>query len=535
MYNRTFWSRCKYSCRDFFANRSGAAALVFGMALIPIMGTVGAGVDYSRVAAEKQKISNALDGAVLALGRESGMDANGSLAFVQNFVQYNYEPDNHVSWLIKNVTNDETQISATAELSVQALVMSFLGYSTLKADIKTSALREMSNLELVMVLDNTGSMNSGNKIGALRNAAMDMVEILEASKPADVELKIGLVPFVTAVNVKADANEGFNSSWIDTQGRSVLDFNSFDPSTSGPSGPKNNWALFATMGVPWKGCVLARPEPYDVTDDEPDPSNPDTLFVPYFWPDEPDNDSDYNNNYLPDIVNITTGKGKNKEEIQQVAPDSWTAEMRQRNVVKYLGLNEEFDESPSDTTGPNKSCADPLQPLTDNIAKVKQKIQDMRAWNNSGTAVSEGIAWGWRVLSPSKPFTQGAPYDDKETRKIMVIMTDGENQIFGGWNTHNKSDYSSYGYLSELRLGSNNKNQAKNVINNKVDQLCESIKALEVEIYTVTFKLNSTAIHNLFRDCASKPGMAFNSNSDNDLEVAFRKMAQEMTFLRLIE
>ena len=35
--------------KRFVSDRSGAAALIFGLSLIPIVGLIGAAVDYSRV------------------------------------------------------------------------------------------------------------------------------------------------------------------------------------------------------------------------------------------------------------------------------------------------------------------------------------------------------------------------------------------------------------------------------------------------------------------------------------------------------
>jgi hypothetical protein len=53
----------------------------------------------------------------------------------------------------------------------------------------------------------------------------------------------------------------------------------------------------------------------------------------------------------------------------------------------------------------------------------------MRHWSGGGTNQAEGLAWGWRVLSPSAPFTEGRPYNDPSdpVRKVIVLMTDGEN------------------------------------------------------------------------------------------------------------
>ena len=68
-------------------------------------------------------------------------------------------------------------------------------------------------------------------------------------------------------------------------------------------------------------------------------------------------------------------------------------------------------------------------------------------------------------------------YDDEDTQKAMIVLTDGENLVWGGWDSHNASNYTSYGYLAKNRLGTQNKDVAKGVINDKVATLCETSRA----------------------------------------------------------
>jgi hypothetical protein len=74
---------------------------------------------------------------------------------------------------------------------------------------------------------------------------------------------------------------------------------------------------------------------------------------------------------------------------------------------------------------------------------VLQTIKNMKA--DGYTHVAEGVGWGLRVLSPGEPFTEGRPYND-ETKKAMVLLTDGEN-TFQSQSNHNLSTYTAYGYL----------------------------------------------------------------------------------------
>ena len=35
--------------------------------------------------------------------------------------------------------------------------------------------------------------------------------------------------------------------------------------------------------------------------------------------------------------------------------------------------------------------------------------------------------WGWRVISPGAPFTEGSAYNDDKFVKAIILLTDGEN------------------------------------------------------------------------------------------------------------
>ena len=74
--------------------------------------------------------------------------------------------------------------------------------------------------------------------------------------------------------------------------------------------------------------------------------------------------------------------------------------------------------------------------------------------NNSGTNIAQGLVWAWRVLSPDAPFVgQGVSYEDDETQKVLVLLSDGRNQVVEN-DDITGSDYTSYGYLADGRMGS---------------------------------------------------------------------------------
>ena len=66
---------------------------------------------------------------------------------------------------------------------------------------------------------------------------------------------------------------------------------------------------------------------------------------------------------------------------------------------------------------------------------VLNKIGSMWVRDAGGTQVHVGMAWGWRSLSPTGPFTavNGHPlsYSNATTtgwKKVVVLMTDGQEQ-----------------------------------------------------------------------------------------------------------
>ena len=82
------------------------------------------------------------------------------------------------------------------------------------------------------------------------------------------------------------------------------------------------------------------------------------------------------------------------------------------------------------------------------MSTLQSAVSAMRHWNGGGTNQAEGLAWGWRVLSPGEPFTQGRAYNNARdnVRKVIVLMSDGENATVGT-DAVMVNDYSAYNYV----------------------------------------------------------------------------------------
>lgn len=538
--------------KRFWQSTSGNFAIMFSILLPVLLAAVGLALDVANLSKAKSDLQNALDSAVLAASRLS--DQTGSRTDVFN------------AFFKTNIANKSALVNATAKLEVDQRVNQIRTTGTANADVAlnfgfifgksarvsavANAFESTARLEVALVLDNTGSMGATN-MKALIEGAKDVVNALQKVKTDRPEREIlaALVPFVTAVNIQSA--KGFDMSWIDTRLAVPNDGNSSNGTNfnitidaEGKEWRTGHWKLFKALEEKWKtgpkgewkGCVEARLGDYALKDDAPNIAIPGTLFVPYFAPDEPgvatkaaNSGTNYNNSYLDDL-----GADKNTGD-----------RARQKSIDKYFnqGVRDKaiIKDTPNLTSGPNYACPTPVVPLTEDLVSlvgepekkpaVAGELDKMTFWNGSGTNVSEGLAWGYRVLSPSQPFNQGHPFKSQDTSKVVVVFTDGENNVFGASGAKiNKSDYGSYGFLDQERMGSPNHATALTKVNAMTENVCIRLKNQGVIIYTVVLDANiSVANRKLYSDCATTPANFFPTKNTAELRAAFQAIANSIS------
>jgi len=486
----------------------GNVAMMFAMTAIPLVGLVGAAIDYSNAYRVKERLQTAVDSAALAVARDGADMSDAEIEELANkFFKAHFDPVD-----IGNV--GEIQVSrndATVELKVVGTVPTWLlpviGVDQLSFGAETAVLTDNVTAEIALVLDNSGSM-SGSKISSLRTAARKLVDTLYGPSEVNPNLSFSLVPFSSAVNVGTQYK---NASWIDGQGLSPLHSLEF-------SVPSNRFALYDRItNVSWPGCVETRSYPMDVNDTAPSVGNPETLFVPYFAPDEPDSGS-YWNNYLSD------------------ATGSSDKSVRQKNVAKYApgSFAQASALGSSYGRGPAFLCnSQPIMALTNNKTAVKAAIDSMEALG--GTNITEGLVWGWRTLSPGEPFTQGLPYNEVSNRKVMILLTDGSND-WSDQSNHNKSYYAPYGYITHGRLGitSGTKSQIVAKMNERLQEACTNVRNQNIRLYTITFGSLDATTKDLMRNCATAPSLYFHAPSTSEIEATFEAIASDINNMRIV-
>ena len=239
-------------------------------------------------------------------------------------------------------------------------------------------------------------------------------------------------------------------------------------------------------------------------------------------------------------------------------------------------LKSDNDLYQDEGTGPNLGCGPAITPLVASKSTIQAAIDEMAPWHRGGTMANLGLVWGWRVLSPrwrglwdgDLPDELPLAYEEQNMEKVVVLLTDGNNEWFdypgttfkwggSGGDNHYKglpgantyptsptnfqttwpgADYTAYGRLSEGRLGTTNNGTARATINTRMLGLCTAMKAQGIIIYTLTFGPSpSTATRDLYTACATEPDMYMHAATASTLQQNFVTIADELSALRIAE
>ncbi|MQA64928.1 MAG: hypothetical protein GEU76_03360 [Alphaproteobacteria bacterium] len=519
----------------FARDDRGAVMLVIGLVVIVLAIFLGVAVDSARGYVLKSRLAGALDAAGLAGGRVMDLGLTQRDADINMFFRANLPPgfmDATVAPLTISTDPDNKELTVSAEATVNTMLMRLVGIDTMTVGTRAVIRRETRGLEVVMVLDNTGSMCIPNcdKMDALRDGATALVDILYGSSETIPNLWVGLVPFVHSVNVGNQHADWLLQAPLDGSGNppahphvntTVCDADVYNINACSQA-PLDSYHVsyyagapnYAPANIPWKGCVEARIRPDDGSDISDDPPSV-RAFRPYFFPE----------------TRVRTSSG-NSTRID----NPWTASST-NEVNNYNSAN-----------GPNIGCATPIVPLTQSKTTIQNAIDAMDSWRFGGTAIKLGMAWGWRAISPRWRGLWGDPnlpldYNTPLMDKAIILLTDGVQVFYDRKNFpgSDPGDYTSHGRRSWGRLHNSGgtplttNSGAESELNARLGTLCTSIKATGVTIYTIMLQENDSTLENLFRNCATKPEYYFASPTASELVGIFQTIANDLATLRVAQ
>ncbi|MES2442578.1 MAG: pilus assembly protein [Pseudomonadota bacterium] len=277
-------------------DRRGNTMAIMAMALIPLAGMVGGGVDISRMYIVKTRLQHACDAGALA-GRKAmggGTWSQSNYAprtSAENFFDANYQSDAYgATDRQRTFTEAAGKVTGTASAVLPMTLMKIFGRTTETLSVTCDAEMRLPNTDVMFVLDTTGSMDdkavstdSVDKITALKTAVKCFYEIVARLNTAEtctggdpsggtgdqVQIRFGFMPYATNVNVgKLLPTSYFANSWnyqsrepTYTTTTSSPAMGTFTPSGSASNGSWSDKAYYFSSNSS-SNCVALPNSPY---------------------------------------------------------------------------------------------------------------------------------------------------------------------------------------------------------------------------------------------------------------------------------
>lgn len=268
---RTFdlWKR-------FARAQGGNVAVTFGLAIIPIVGFVGAAVDYSRANNSRTAMQSAADATALMLAKDAlGLSAAQLQQKAQDYFKAMYtSPDAsgvQLTALFSEPKPNSFQVNLTVTGNVSTTFTKVIGKDNIPVAVHSQAVWGIKKLELALALDNTGSMAWSNKMTELKTAATNLINTLQKTSKTTDDIRISIIPFDVTVNLGSSYK---NESWID--------YSVYPCSEFGLGGGGGGWGWGGGGGGScttnqkknaWEGCIADRDQPNDTLDTLPSASS----------------------------------------------------------------------------------------------------------------------------------------------------------------------------------------------------------------------------------------------------------------------
>jgi hypothetical protein len=486
--------------QKFLGSRDGQFGIIMALLSLPILAAAGLAVDYSYAVQSKNRLRAANDAAALYAAVEYRQ--TGSMPSQDKILAYlttNFAASEGLAApQIHSIKIKDYVLKLDSSVEIPMYLMGMFGHEIL--DIQTTSsvtIGEDTKLEFALALDTTHSMTKGagvtasdldpegdllppapgnpeiTRIQALKVAALKFNNsILNADNLKD-RSRISVVPFARYVNVGL-ANR--HQPWLSV------------PDDSGPTGQQcyNNYEI--------TGYGKCQPYTWYY----------DGVAVQGSWC-PPIYGSKYTESCYPTGAMTWSGCVGSRDE-----PNNLTDPY---GGVKFEGLL-------------NTWCNSEILPLTDNATTVANHINSL--WTNDYTYVPEGIMWGWRTLTKASPYTEA----DNSTpghrvRKILIVMTDGENQAMAdipAAPTHHVLSPDT----NVMPAAIYNADIAK--ANEWTGAACEAAKNDKIEIFTISFGADlSNAAKSVLEECASDKSHYFDATDAKKLVEAFETIAYRVT------
>ncbi|MEM8803948.1 MAG: VWA domain-containing protein, partial [Pseudomonadota bacterium] len=205
--------------RSFDRSERGSLTIFSLFLFILILMIAGMAVDMVRHEHERVALQNAIDTGVVAASSlsQDGLSEADTIALVEEYVQLaGYDPS------MVTVTPDfgevggvtvSRSVTASVDFQMDTIFMNLMGIDTLSGAVGTTAIEGSQVLEIVLVLDISGSMR-GDKLAELKTAAKNFVTfVIDANGPERVSISI--VPYNGQVYMDDELHQRLSQGGFD--------------------------------------------------------------------------------------------------------------------------------------------------------------------------------------------------------------------------------------------------------------------------------------------------------------------------------
>jgi Flp pilus assembly protein TadG len=529
-------------------DRRGSVAITSATVMGVLLVGAGLAVDIGQAYAAKARLQSAVDAAALAVGTNSpnATSVTAQMQTVANdFVSANAPSSSAVTVSTPTVAISGQTASVSAAATVQTAFMQVVGVDNITVQASSTVMRALTGLEVVLALDNTGSLGLTN-LNTLKVAAYNLVQQLFGTTNGSISassstVRVGLVPYVASVNpvplVTPDVSASAQSAII---GKLI-------GSGYGSNTAPNPLAYGPGVTTKWWGCVIENTASTFATVSSASSSYANYSYASLNVSSLESGLNTYSTNasatqYIrpPDVW-----KTVNRSQVCTIAsswpftvdggaanatipdqtcansyawPPSTSTGVPKSMAAWYAGNDDGSNGGQGSDYGPNQSCPPtPVVPLTGNSAQLVAELgvtvsngtatatdaSGMIDWHQGGTTGSLGLAWAYRVLEPTSngglysPVSTSSGWNDPQWQKILVIMTDGANDFytqqytgygpyqttFGNYDTTGATSYGTYAFSGV----SYNK-----MLEMQEMAVCDTLKSHGVTIYTLFFNDGSS-------------------------------------------
>jgi Flp pilus assembly protein TadG len=377
---KALFDRMRRLVRDLRLANGANVTVTFALATVPIVGFVGAAVDYSHANSVKTALQAATDATALMLSKTASTQTNAQLQTAAfNYLQALFTRSEATGLTVTatyNTTNG-SQVLVVSSANVKSNFMSMMGVSTMKVGADSQVKWGNTRMRVALVLDTTGSMADDGKMDALKPATKSLLDQLKAAAVNNGDVLVSIIPFSKDVNV---GKSNYNATWIDWS--DWEDDNGDDVSTqSCTKNGKKKKCTTSTSWVPdnhntWNGCV-----------------------------------TDRGNSNTPHSSNYDTN----------VSQPSTT-------LTASLFPAEQYD-----------SCSPQVMALGYDWTTMKNLIDSFYPAGNTNQAI--GLAHGWMSINGGGPYPAPPAKDPNYTyQDIIILLTDGLNTEDRWYTNQNQID-----------------------------------------------------------------------------------------------